>query len=81
MASPKSKLLEEMVYERLFAAMDPEPIISLGLELDRGLARLTEDGVFPDADPEDVKLALIRRALARLDEAICDLATARCPLA
>jgi hypothetical protein len=80
MASLKRRLLEEMVYERLLAAIDPVPIIELGCELDRSLERLAEEGAAAAADPSDVKLALIRRALLRVDEAICELATEHVPL-
>ena len=81
MPSLKRKLLEEMVYERLLAAVDPMPIIDLGVELDRSLARLAEEGAIEDACPEEVKRVLLRKALARLDETICDFATEQLPLA
>ncbi len=73
MAALRRRPLEEMVYERLVAAVDPEPIVALGRDLDRSIREaLVEPGQAPD--PRGLKLAILRRALARLDKAICAMA-------
>jgi hypothetical protein len=67
------KILEEMVYERLLAALDPQSIQDLVYELDRSTERAFADGDAMSGDPSDVKLTLVRGAMCRLEEAICDL--------
>ena len=73
MGKLKRRILEEMVYERLLAAVDPECIHDLVDDLDRSAERALQlgDGSYGDAD--ELKLSLVRGAVARLEEAICDL--------
>lgn len=69
----ESVILEEMVFERLRAAVNPDLVAQLLGELDRSTARAT--ALFDDEpeDPAEVKLQLLRRALGRLGE--CTLAS------
>lgn len=81
MARLRRRMLEEMVFERLLGAIDPDAILGLGQELDRSLERAVDPHDARPRDPCKLKLALVRGALDRLDELICDLAMQQVPFA
>ncbi len=80
MAKLPRRVLEEMVYERLLTAIDPDRVLELGRDLDRCLESAVEVAHGPQLDPAAVKLALLRRAVVRVGETICDLAGRTMPL-
>jgi hypothetical protein len=73
MGKLKRRILEEMIYERLLAAVDPESLQELVEDLDRSAERALQLGDGSAGDADELKLTLVRGALARLEEAICDL--------